>query len=154
MLFLAKRAWSLSIFSPLHTQAKDTPDAPAAAQKELAKLGPLSLNEKITAFAFAVTVALWICGGSIGVNAVSAGIVGLTILLVSNVITWKVRMDTPLLAPNAGWLISQQDGMLQMLCNHRLFTGRLFCLRSGLQAELRWLHALSSQHTIKSWPFM
>ena len=30
-------------------QVKDTPDAPAAAKKELEKLGPLSLNEKITA---------------------------------------------------------------------------------------------------------
>eukprot|EP00798_Chlamydomonas_sp_ICE-L_P016682 gene16682-22941_t len=79
----------LILYVLMPPEAKDTPDAPAAAQKELAKLGPLSLNEKITAGAFAVTVALWIFGGAIGVNAVSAGIVGLTILLVSNVITWK-----------------------------------------------------------------
>lgn len=41
--------------------------------------------------AFILTVALWIFGGSIGVNAVCAAIVGLTILLVTNVVTWKVR---------------------------------------------------------------
>jgi di/tricarboxylate transporter len=37
-----------------------------------------------------VTVALWIFGGSIGVNAVAAAIVGLTILLVTGVTSWKV----------------------------------------------------------------
>lgn len=79
----------LILYALYPPEVKDTPDAPAAAQKELEKLGPLSLNEKITAFAFAITVALWIFGGSLGVNAVSAGIVGLTILLVCNVITWK-----------------------------------------------------------------
>lgn len=30
-------------------EVKDTPDAPAKAREELKKLGPLSLNEKITA---------------------------------------------------------------------------------------------------------
>jgi hypothetical protein len=63
-------------------QVKDTPDAPETAKKELAKLGPLSRDEKITAGAFALTVALWIFGGSIGVNAVAAATVGLFILLV------------------------------------------------------------------------
>uniref|UniRef100_A0A7S0VAM7 Uncharacterized protein n=1 Tax=Polytomella parva TaxID=51329 RepID=A0A7S0VAM7_9CHLO len=70
-------------------EVKDTPDAPGLARKELEKLGPLSLNEKITAIAFAITVALWIFGGSVGVNAVAAAIVGLFILLVGNVISWK-----------------------------------------------------------------
>lgn len=42
--------------------------------------------------AFLITVALWIFGGSIGINAVTAAIVGLTILLVTNVTTWKVRI--------------------------------------------------------------
>lgn len=73
-------------------QAKDTPDAPAAATRELEKLGPLSLNEKITAGAFAVTVGLWIFGAKIGVGSVAAATVGLAIMLVTNVITWKVRV--------------------------------------------------------------
>jgi di/tricarboxylate transporter len=64
-------------------ETKDTPDAPAAAKKELEKLGPLSRDEKITAAAFLVTVALWIGGSSIGVNSVAAAIVGLSILLIT-----------------------------------------------------------------------
>ena len=68
---------------------KDTPDAPKEARKELEKLGPLSLDEKITAGAFAVTVGLWIFGGSVGINAVAAALLGLSILLITNVVKWK-----------------------------------------------------------------
>lgn len=64
-------------------ETKDTPDAPTAARKELDKLGPMSRDEKITAFAFLITVSLWIGGASLGVNSVAAAIVGLTILLVT-----------------------------------------------------------------------
>ena len=68
---------------------KDTPDAPKEARKELEKLGPLSLDEKITAGAFAVTVGLWIFGGSVGINSVAAALLGLSILLITNVVKWK-----------------------------------------------------------------
>ncbi|KDD74961.1 sodium:sulfate symporter, partial [Helicosporidium sp. ATCC 50920] len=37
-----------------------TPDAPAAARAQLAQLGPLSRDEKVTAGALLLTVALWI----------------------------------------------------------------------------------------------
>lgn len=53
------------------------------AREELAKLGPMSTDEKLTAFAFAVTVGLWIFGGAIGVNAVAAALTGLAILLIT-----------------------------------------------------------------------
>ncbi len=45
-----------------------------------------------------MTVALWIFGGSIGVNAVAAAIVGLFILLVTNVTNWKECLNN-----NAAW---------------------------------------------------
>ena len=70
-------------------EMKDTPDAPKQAKKELEKLGPLSLDEKITAGAFAVTVGLWIFGGAVGINAVAAALLGLSILLITNVVKWK-----------------------------------------------------------------
>jgi di/tricarboxylate transporter len=43
-------------------------------------------------------VALWIFGGSIGINAVAAAIVGLFILLVTNVTSWKECLNN-----NAAW---------------------------------------------------
>lgn len=70
-------------------EVKDTPDAPAKAKEELAKLGPMSIDEKLTAGALGLTVALWIFGGSIGVNAVAAALTGLSILLVTGVVSWK-----------------------------------------------------------------
>ena len=68
---------------PNHVETKDTPDAPAAAKKELEKLGPMSRDEKITAGAFLLTVGLWIGGASLGVNSVAAATVGLAILLIT-----------------------------------------------------------------------
>ena len=53
------------------------------AREALAKLGPMSTEEKSTAGAFAITVGLWIFGGAIGVNAVAAALTGLSILLVT-----------------------------------------------------------------------
>ena len=58
-------------------------------REELDKLGPLSIDEKLTAGALLVTVALWIFGGQIGVNSVAAALLGLGIMLITNVITWK-----------------------------------------------------------------
>ena len=62
------------------------PYLPLRAREELKKLGPLSRNEKITAGALAVTVGLWIFGGQIGVNAVAAALLGLAVLLITNVV--------------------------------------------------------------------
>jgi len=73
-------------FPPL---LKDSPEAPAKAKEELAKLGPMSGDEKIMAGALLLTVGLWIAGASLGVNSVAAGLTGLTILLVTGVISWK-----------------------------------------------------------------
>ena len=70
-------------------EVKETPEAPVAAKEKLAALGDMSTDEKITAFALAVTVALWIGGAAIGVNSVAAAIVGLSILLVTGVVSWQ-----------------------------------------------------------------
>lgn len=59
------------------------------AKEELKKLGPMSTDEKITAGALGLTVALWIFGSNIGVNAVAAALTGLSILLITGVVSWK-----------------------------------------------------------------
>eukprot|EP00879_Flechtneria_rotunda_P022700 GHRR01023974.1.p1 GENE.GHRR01023974.1~~GHRR01023974.1.p1 ORF type:complete len:386 (+),score=103.40 GHRR01023974.1:93-1250(+) len=73
----------LILYALYPPETKDTPDAPAAAKKELDKLGPMSRDEKITAAAFLITVSLWIGGAGLGVNSVAAATVGLTILLIT-----------------------------------------------------------------------
>lgn len=79
----------LYIFYP--PEIKDSPAAPAKAKEELAKLGSMSNDEKIMAGALILTVGLWIFGSSVGIGAVTAALVGLTILLVTGVVTWKAR---------------------------------------------------------------
>ena len=75
---------TLGLLAPHVRQLTST--SPLHAREELKKLGPLSRNEKITAGALAVTVGLWIFGGQIGVNAVAAALLGLAVLLITNVV--------------------------------------------------------------------
>jgi len=88
----------LILYALYPPETKDTPDAPKQAEKELQKLGPMSTNEKITAAAFAITVSLWIFGGNFGISSVAAAITGLTMLLVTGVVSWKECLSN-----NAAW---------------------------------------------------
>ena len=86
----------LYVFYP--PEVKDSPEAPIKAREELKKLGPMSGDEKIMSVALAITVGLWIFGPAVGVGSVAAALLGLSILLVSGVITWK-----ECLAEGAAW---------------------------------------------------
>jgi DASS family divalent anion:Na+ symporter len=66
-----------------------TPDAPVAARKELAALGPLKRDEWITAGIFAFMVLGWVFGDKLQLNATSVAFAGLGMLLMSNVIGLK-----------------------------------------------------------------
>ncbi|CAI5979667.1 unnamed protein product [Closterium sp. NIES-65] len=70
-------------------EIKASPDAPKLAREKLAAMGPMSTNEKIMAGVLVGTVGLWVCGGVLGVDAVTAAIMGLSALLITGVVTWK-----------------------------------------------------------------
>ena len=65
----------------------ETPEAPIAARKELAALGPLSRDERITAVAFALMVSGWIFADKLGLNVTSIAFLGLGLLLMAGVLT-------------------------------------------------------------------
>lgn len=65
----------------------DTPDAPVAARKALADLGPLSRDEWITAVAFVLMVSGWIFADRLQLNVTSIAFAGLGLLLLSQVLT-------------------------------------------------------------------
>jgi len=65
----------------------ETPEAPAAARKALAELGPLSREERITAIAFVLMVAGWIFGDTLQFNSTSIAFAGLGLLLMTGVLT-------------------------------------------------------------------
>jgi len=64
-----------------------TPEAPAAARKALAVLGPLSRDEWITAIAFVLMVAGWILADKLQLNVTSIAFAGLGLLLMTGVLT-------------------------------------------------------------------
>ncbi|PIA48497.1 hypothetical protein AQUCO_01400821v1 [Aquilegia coerulea] len=68
---------------------KSSPDAPKLAKEKLAKMGPMTKNETIMAVTLLLTVGLWIFGGALKVDAVTAAILGLSVLLTTGVVTWK-----------------------------------------------------------------
>ena len=64
-----------------------TPEAPAAARRELAKMGSMSRDEWITAATFVLMVAGWVFGSKLNLNTTSVAFMGFGVLLLANVIT-------------------------------------------------------------------
>jgi DASS family divalent anion:Na+ symporter len=82
---MALLPWILQrIMSP---EVTVTPDAPAAAKRALAALGPLSGDERIVTVTFVGMVALWAAAGSIGLDSTAIALLGLGILLATGVLT-------------------------------------------------------------------
>ena len=74
-----------------------TPEAPPAARKELAAMGPLSRDERITAVTFAVMVSGWVFAGALNLNVTSIAFMGFGVLLIAGVLTVEdidIRGDT------------------------------------------------------------
>ncbi|XP_073050801.1 dicarboxylate transporter 1, chloroplastic-like [Primulina eburnea] len=68
---------------------KSSPDAPKLAKERLEKMGPMTKNEIIMAGTLLLTVGLWVFGSKLNVDAVTAAILGLSVLLITGVVTWK-----------------------------------------------------------------
>ncbi|MGB2819214.1 MAG: DASS family sodium-coupled anion symporter [Burkholderiaceae bacterium] len=64
-----------------------TPEAPLAARKSLAEIGPLSRDEWITAVVFAVMVGGWVLADTLSLNVTSIAFAGLGVLLMMRVLT-------------------------------------------------------------------
>ena len=71
------------IFSP---GVGATPEAPAAARRDLASMGSMSRDERVTAVIFVLMVAGWVFGASLGLNGTAVAFMGLGALLASGVL--------------------------------------------------------------------
>lgn len=67
---------------------KETPDAPKAAAARLEAMGPMTLPQKVMASTLGGAVVLWMFGDLLGVSAVVAAMMGLTVLLTTGVLEW------------------------------------------------------------------
>ncbi len=73
------------IYTP---ELKKTPDAPKAAKEKLAEMGKMKRNEIIMVIVFIILLALWIFGNLFKLDATTAALIGLSILLLTSVLTW------------------------------------------------------------------
>ncbi len=70
-------------------QVKETPEATSLAKEKLAEMGPMSIKEKLMIMVFFVILFLWIMGTTLGINATVTAFVGLSLLLLTNVLDWN-----------------------------------------------------------------
>lgn len=70
-------------------EQKDTPEAPKAAAARLEAMGPMTVPQKVMSATLAGAVVLWMFGDVLGVSAVVAAMMGLTVLLFTGVLEWE-----------------------------------------------------------------
>lgn len=77
------------LFPPI---IKQTPDAPEYAQRKLKEMGRVSFHEWLMLFVFVGLVGLWIFGESVGIKAAVTALMGVAVLLIAGVLSWKDLM--------------------------------------------------------------
>ena len=77
----------LLLYKLMSPEVTRTPEAPAAAKKALAELGPLSLQEKLVMATFVGMVALWGASATLGLDSTAVAFLGLGLLLLSGTLT-------------------------------------------------------------------
>ena len=77
----------LVLYRFIRPEVRSTADAPVAARKALAALGPLSTQERVVLTVFVVMVALWASAATIGLDSTAIAFLGLGALLATGAIT-------------------------------------------------------------------
>jgi DASS family divalent anion:Na+ symporter len=89
----------LVLYRVMAPELTSTPEAPAAARRELALLGPLRRDEKIVLIAFAGMVSLWASAATLGLDSTAVAFLGLGGLLATGVLTLEdIRHEGDVLA--------------------------------------------------------
>ena len=70
-------------------EIKETPEAKQIAQSELEQLGPMKATEKILLFVFVTSLVLWATGQWTKIDPTVVGMIGVSIMLVGNVLDWQ-----------------------------------------------------------------
>jgi divalent anion:Na+ symporter, DASS family len=74
-------------------EIKKTPDAKDYSKKKLAEMGKMTRNEWVMIGTFGLLLVLWIFGSSFGISATTAALVGLSLLLITDVLKWKEVLE-------------------------------------------------------------
>ena len=79
----------LVIYKLYPPEIKETPDAAKIATEKLKEMGPFKKSELSMVIVFLLVLALWIFGGSFNIDATTTALIGLSVLLLSQVLTWE-----------------------------------------------------------------
>ncbi|MEY2833060.1 MAG: hypothetical protein RLZZ574_2319, partial [Cyanobacteriota bacterium] len=80
----------LIVFWLYPPELKSTPEAPKLAQAKLRAMGKLNQQEWSMVGIFLVVLLLWGCGKQLwGIESVTTGLLGIVLLLIAGVLTWK-----------------------------------------------------------------
>ena len=77
----------LFLYRLIKPEVTATPEAPHAARRALAAMGPLRRDEKIVAATFVGMVALWASAATLGLDSTAIAFLGLGVLLTTGVLT-------------------------------------------------------------------
>jgi divalent anion:Na+ symporter, DASS family len=80
------------IYKTYPPEITHTPNAAEIAKQHLQDMGKIKRPEWIMCSTIGVLLALWVFGGSFGVAPVTAAMIGLSILLLTGVLSWKVLL--------------------------------------------------------------
>ncbi len=83
----------LLLYKVYGPEIKETPQAVEMARQKLVEMGKVKTQEWIMLGTFLLLLVLWIFGKSIGVHSTTAAMIGLSVLLVSTVLTWQDILD-------------------------------------------------------------
>lgn len=78
----------LMVYWTLPPEVKETPEAPAEAERKLKEMGPVSRDEAILGAVVAGMLVLWAGATAFGIPPVTTAILGLVALLVTGTLTW------------------------------------------------------------------
>jgi DASS family divalent anion:Na+ symporter len=70
-------------------ELKKTTEAPAMAIGKLKEMGSVTKNEWLMLMAFVILLVLWVTGDLFKIDATTTAFIGLTILLLTQVLTWE-----------------------------------------------------------------
>jgi divalent anion:Na+ symporter, DASS family len=86
------------VFRLTRPEVRETPEAGELARAELAKMGPISRQERVVLGVFALTFLLWVTGRWSGLEPTVVAFFGLCVLLILGALQWE-----DVLAERAGW---------------------------------------------------
>lgn len=105
---LALTPWVVHRLSP--PEIRRTPQAAELARRELEAMGPLSRDEKIVLAVFLLVCGLWATSSFHGLETTAVAFLGVAVLLVTGVLSWKDAMRE-----HVGWdVFVWYGGMIRM----------------------------------------